>query len=133
MPLVYMRRYTRAIIRANPDWYFVFGDNLLRQGLGGQAREARGEPNTIGIVTKRAPHNGEDAFFTDKDFTVWQFTNKDLFALQASLIEDGNVIVWPLDGIGTGLAQLDKRAPRIHRQIGVIVGYLEMQAIKRES
>ncbi len=54
MTLLYIKKYTRAYIRAHPDWLFVFGDNMMRRGFGGQAAEARGEPNAIGIATKRA-------------------------------------------------------------------------------
>lgn len=125
MPLVYMRRYTRPIIQANPEWYFVFGDNLERSGFGGQAREARGEPNAIGIATKKYPSNHEGSFFTDSDMFFWASRERDTLAQLSKLIGEKKVIVWPLDGIGTGLAQLHTRAPRIHRAIGDLVKYLE--------
>jgi hypothetical protein len=60
---------TRASCRANPDKTFLFGDNAIHAGFGGQAaKEMRGEPNAIGIPTKFYPNMRDDSFFTDKDF-----------------------------------------------------------------
>ena len=56
---------TREIVQANPDKIFLFGDNLLRVGLGGQAGATRGEPNAVGIPTKKTPAGDEAASFTD--------------------------------------------------------------------
>ncbi len=65
MPIRREPHITRQMVRAEPEAYWVFGDNLARKGLGGKAREMRGEPNTIGIVTKRAPTMNPEAFFSD--------------------------------------------------------------------
>ena len=32
----------REDVQANPNKIFVFGDNIMREGLGGQAKEMRG-------------------------------------------------------------------------------------------
>ena len=53
MPVIFMSSITREFVRNHPDFIFVFGDNLAKKGLGGQAREMRGEPNAVGIATKR--------------------------------------------------------------------------------
>jgi hypothetical protein len=45
----------RRDLRANPESLYLFGDNTKRVGIGGQAREMRGEPNAVGIATKNAP------------------------------------------------------------------------------
>ena len=50
---------TRDKIKENPDVLYLFGDNLLRKGLGGQAKEMRGEPNTLGIVSKKYRNESE--------------------------------------------------------------------------
>lgn len=50
---------------------YLFGDNLLRKGLGGQAKEMRGEPNTLGIVSKKYPSNSLSSFYSDGDFYSW--------------------------------------------------------------
>ena len=62
---------TRDKIKENPDVLYLFGDNLLRKGLGGQAKEMRGEPNTLGIVSKKYPSNDISSFYTDEDFYPW--------------------------------------------------------------
>lgn len=64
---------TRAYIQKHPNRLFIFGDNLLKQGLGGQAKECRGEPNTFGIPTKRRPSWDVDAFFTDEPSSLAEF------------------------------------------------------------
>ena len=63
-----MRFITRDYVRANRDKLFLFGDNLEQRGLGGQAAAMRGEPNAIGIPTKKSPSYRADAFFSDDEF-----------------------------------------------------------------
>lgn len=105
---------TRRMLRAEPEKLFVFGDNFRRSGLGGQAKEMRGEPNAVGIPTKRSPSRDENSFLTDERSDYWSKNcGKDIAKL---LVFDGT-IVWPSAGIGTGLAELEKRAPRIWRAI----------------
>ncbi|MBK7804129.1 MAG: hypothetical protein IPJ55_15990 [Chloracidobacterium sp.] len=58
---------TRTFVREHRDHIFLFGDNLVRRGLGGQASAMRGEPNVVGIPTKKLPSNNENAFFTDAE------------------------------------------------------------------
>lgn len=117
MPLLYIRRYTRKLIQAHPDWLFVFGDNLRRTGRAGQAAEARGEPNAVGIATKHAPGLREQDFFTDDDMALWVNAEKEnLFKLNKH-IASGGVVIWPLDSIGTGLSELPKRAPKLYELI----------------
>ena len=59
---------TREMIRNNPQKLFLYGDNLEQKGYNGQAKEMRGEPNTIGIPTKNKPTMEKDAFLTDNDY-----------------------------------------------------------------
>lgn len=110
----YRSRITRKMLRAEPDTLFVFGDNFLRRGLGGQARAMRGEPNAVGIATKRKPTMKANAFFTDADSMAWA-RHSDT-ALRRLFLHPG-LIVWPTAGIGTGLAELEKRAPMIAKAI----------------
>lgn len=51
MPLLFQNTIRRAHLRANPKNLYLFGDNEQRRGLGGLARECRGEPNAVGIAT----------------------------------------------------------------------------------
>lgn len=107
----YRKWITRQMLRDEPEKLFVFGDNMIRVGYGGQAREMRREPNAVGIPTKWSPGMNPEDFFTDEDFTgdVKDTIEKEV----ARLIAFQGTIVWPSDGIGTGLAELPTRAPKI--------------------
>lgn len=104
---------TREMVRANRDKLFIFGDNLERSGYGGQAAAMRGEPNAIGIPTKKSPTNRAGAFFTDLEFEQNKAVIDAAFADVTNAIPDSiRVIVSPSCGLGTGRAQLNRRAPR---------------------
>ena len=109
----YCKHITRQMLKDSPNTLFVFGDNMVEQGFGGQAKEMRGEQNAVGIPTKNYPGIRPSDYFTDDDFAVAsaKISNKfiDLFVHA----RQGGKIVWLLDGIGTGLAQLKERAPKI--------------------
>ena len=110
--LEFMDYIRREDVQANPNKIFVFGDNIMREGLGGQAKEMRGEPNVIGIVTKHSPDSNQESYFNDKDFDkLKKFIDADVNKI-IEQIKLGKTIVFPKMGIGTGLAQLDMRAPK---------------------
>lgn len=110
--IVYQSRIYRADLVANPDVLYLFGDNLQRVGMGGQAGEMRGEPNAVGIATKKAPSSGEFDFFSDYEYGE----------NVASIIHDyerarehdyhGGIVICPLDGLGTGLSDMPNRCPK---------------------
>jgi hypothetical protein len=108
---------TRDMLRSSPETLFVFGDNMKQRGLGGQAREMRGEPNAVGIPTKWRPSNDCDAFFIDTDLPAVQGVIDQAFDRITAHLESGGEVVWPSAGIGTGLADLSARAPRIFEYI----------------
>lgn len=115
MPLLRLSNIKRSALRAQPKWLWVFGDNFTRQGMGGQAAEMRGEPNAVGLVTKRTPGWMDFDFLTDWDlFTVQEISKPDIAKLQDCLRTNGTV-VWPRADIGTGRAQLARRAPRVRK------------------
>ena len=99
---------TRRFIQAHPTWLFVFGDNLERRGLGGQAYATRGEFNVFGVATKRAPHNAPSAFFTEFCIDAVMI---DLNRLDTVADNWERVVCFP--GIGEGRAQLQTRAPKL--------------------
>lgn len=108
---------TRQMMRREPDTLFVFGDNVKGVGMGGQAAQMRGAPNAVGIATKWLPTRDESAYFTDADYDIVRpFIDEQLYRL-AKHLNSGGHVVWPEDGIGTGRAQLDRRAPRIFAMI----------------
>lgn len=108
-----MRFISREYVRANRNKLFLFGDNLEQSGLGGQAEAMRGEPNAIGIPTKKKPSYAEEAFFNDDEFEQNKAAINAALAEAANAVTDSiRVIVIPSDGLGTGRAQLHRRAPR---------------------
>jgi len=107
--ILYQSRILRIDLKANPSVLYVFGDNLAGQGFGGQAKEMRDEPNAIGIPTKRGPH----VYFRDHDFDDAIAGMRNPLAVIELHLRNGGVIVFPADGIGTGLANLSAQSPRI--------------------
>ena len=104
---------TREYVRANRNKLFLFGDNLERRGFGGQAAAMRREPNAIGIPTKKSPSYRDDAFFSDDEFEQNKASIDAAFAeIMRAITDSIRVIVIPSDGLGTGRAQLERRAPR---------------------
>lgn len=83
---------------------FLYGDNVEGYGKGGQAC-IRGMKNTYGIPTKWRSGKDKEDYFTDEDEGVLH-----IFNAINSLPEDV-ILVMSEDGLGTGLAELDKRAP----------------------
>lgn len=117
MPIVFQKRIYRKDLQKNPDWIYVFGDNLERKGLGGQAKEMRGEPNAYGVATKKTPNRNPNAYFRDSEFyDNVAIINADFEPILQALV-DGKTVVFPEDGIGTGLSDLPNKAPKTHQYI----------------
>lgn len=133
MPIVKCDKIHRAVIRLEPERLYVFGDNFAGTGYGGQARECRGEPNSVGIPTKRAPHMREDAFLTDADLEEWRRRAEPAFSRIEEALANGQTVVLPTAGIGTGLAQLEQRAPAIWRELNERLEKFESGARKRRA
>ena len=120
---------TRAMVQANPQTLFVFGDNMDRSGRGGQAREMRGEPNAVGVPTKWYPGRDSKAYFSDEDlrnWKVWKAVHEAFEKMRAALKEGRDVVI-PADGLGTGLADLPTRAPKFHAALEAAIASLEEQ------
>ncbi|MBK7934535.1 MAG: hypothetical protein IPK01_13845 [Acidobacteria bacterium] len=108
-----MKRISREFVRANRDRIFLFGDNLAGKGFGGQAAAMRGEPNCVGIPTKKFPSSRDDAFFTDAEFEQNKAAVDRAFdGLFHKMSKAEQTIVIPADGLGTGRAQLTVRRCR---------------------
>jgi len=113
MPIIYQKFILRTDLQANPEQLYVFGDNVQRVGMGGQAAYMRGEPNAVGVATKWTPSGDPAAYFADTDMSkVKQIWIEDTERLVNHLLEGGTV-VWPEDGIGTGLSDVPARAPKL--------------------
>jgi hypothetical protein len=111
---------TREFIKANPGTLFVYGDNVKRTGYGGQAKVARGEPNTFGIATKWMPSNSPGSYFCD-DEECFKVVKDDLDRLKSELSKYKKVVMFPR--IGAGLAKLPEKAPKLYNFL--------MQGLKR--
>lgn len=101
-------RYTVETLRSNADKVYIFGDNNIRKGKGGQAI-IRDEPNALGIRTKLLPNNSDAAFMTDESY------NENIIKIDEdiqAILDSGKEVVFPEDGIGTGLAKLAEKAPK---------------------
>jgi hypothetical protein len=110
---------TREYIRQHPDTIFVFGDNLEGKGFGGQAKECRGEINAFGVPTKRFPSMIKEAFFSDDDYEVhcWQISD----AVERILMSRKGRKFVVLPGIGTGLAEMPKRCPKVFAYLQAVL------------
>lgn len=107
-----MKWLTRAFVRKHRDHILLFGDNLARRGLGGQAAAMRGEPNVVGIPTKKLPSNCDEAFFTDAELERNKAAIDQAFEHLARIsTAPEQIVVIPAHGLGTGRAQLENRAP----------------------
>lgn len=132
--MIIFRQYRiyRQDLQANPNILYIFGDNLDREGMGGQAKEMRGEPNAFGIATKRSiSHNYPKDYFFDSDEDVIKiiddefeqlhrelYKNLSYFNAAGKYIEKRKFFKYkalciPYDGIGTGLARLKENAPKL--------------------
>lgn len=102
--VIFQKLIFREDLRNNPEVCYLFGDNLARVGLGGQAKEMRNEPNAYGIATKKSPSE----YFTDDEY------NQNIVLIEQDIkrIPKNRLIVVPSDGIGTGLARLSEVAPK---------------------
>ena len=107
--IYFQHRIHRRDLTRNCNMFYVFGDNDLRAGYGGQAREMRGEPNAIGIRTKRAPYNIPRSFYLDEDFHENSHKIRADFAIVKEAMSRGHDVMFPADGIGTGRAQLSSK------------------------
>jgi hypothetical protein len=109
MPVLEQPWINRTHLRDNRDWLYLFGDNEVRWGRAGQAKQCRGELNAIGVATKQSPYR----YWSDKDYdratAIIQVDLEPAFAC----VKNGGTVVIPRDGLGTGLAELPTRAPRI--------------------
>ena len=95
----------------NPNKLYIFGDNSIFKGKGGQA-QIRDCQNAFGIPTKRFPTMNDDAFMRDepKDYEYINTELKLLEKIMKGILYD--TIVFPKDGLGTGLAKMPETSPK---------------------
>lgn len=111
MPVLFQKIIKREDLWSNPKCIYLFGDNLVEAGLGGQAKEMRGEPNALGIPTKSSPYQ----YLSDDDYDLLEITYQQKFNLIKAHLQLGRTVIIPIDGLGTGLAKLEEKAPKIYK------------------
>ena len=122
MPVKFVKLYTKELLKENQDQFFVFGDNYEKAGRGGQAKACRDEPNAIGVPTKKAPNNLPASYLSDDDFADWMIRFNEPAKTIVTLLKQGKVVNFPEDGLGTGLAKLPERSPKIFNHINGFLG-----------
>ena len=114
--------YSIEQCKANPRSIYVFGDNLLRVGEAGQA-SIRSCNNAIGIATKKKPSMLKSSFFSDKEYDKLEpFLKKEMDKI-VDIMFSGNVdtLVFPKDGLGTGLSKLPQMAPKVFLALSALL------------
>ena len=147
--------FNREQVAKDPKRVYVFGDNFVdaQNGYVPSKTQAviRGLPNTIGIPTKRDRNKYKESYLTDSDYDFNLFKgavdeavkkleaiidkNNELYEKaqveqdprkKQALLDQIITIVYPAEGIGTGAAMLDVKAPRLF-------AYLQEQLQKVED
>lgn len=109
--LVWPGFWTRDDVQANPSYLFVFGDNDVGRGRKGQAI-IRGFPNAIGVPTKKFPTFKDSAYYSDEEYEQnCQKIQRAFDAIRAK-VPKFEKLVLPENGLGTGLSDLGRRAPK---------------------
>jgi len=110
---IFEGHWTRLDVNSNTNYLFVFGDNDIKQGMGGQAI-IRNEPNAFGIPTKKLPSMSSNSFYTDNEYDKnIKKINKAIYKIIKEFMKNKyTTLVLPKDGLGTGLAQLNVKAPK---------------------
>ncbi len=100
-------------IQKNKEYLWLYGDNDIKRGKGGQAI-IRDEINTYGIPTKKFPNNNLTSYYTDDEYDNNCEKIITAFNKVRELLKEKNYkgIVFPKMGFGTGLAQLNTKAPK---------------------
>ncbi|RUW57166.1 hypothetical protein [Mesorhizobium sp. M8A.F.Ca.ET.021.01.1.1] len=73
----------------------------------------RGEPNAIGIPTKKRPSMEDGSFFSDADYDEVVPLISARLRRAARHLQNGGIVVIPAAGLGTDRARLREKAPSI--------------------
>lgn len=91
---------TKQFLKENPNYIFVFGDNKKRIGKKGAAK-LRDMPNSYGFITKKAPNNRKESFYTPYEYQ--SIFEKEKEKLKNEIKENPNK-TFLISKIGSGLA-----------------------------
>lgn len=127
MPVIVQKEwFTKEQIQKDRDILYLFGDNVQRVGKGGQAKVCRDEPNCIGVATKLAPTYQESDYMSDDKLAYNIATISRDFLPIIFHLQKGKTVVFPADGIGTGIAKLPEKAPLTYAYIQSMWDYCIM-------
>ncbi len=119
MQIKTQKRFSQEDCNRHLNCLYIFGDNLISQGKTGQAI-IRDCSNTFGIPTKRYPSMEENSFFCDSkeelDYVESCFQRL-INLIKEKRLHNYDTIILPTDGLGTGLAELPQRSPKIFNRI----------------
>ena len=110
--------WSREYVANNKHKIFIFGDNTYDRTVTKYVPKTtqaviRGLPNAFGIDTKR---NRWDAYITDEMFDAYKIYLDDVF-VQLDQLNINHIIVFPKNGIGTGKAMLEIKAPKCFKYL----------------
>jgi hypothetical protein len=91
---------TQEFLDSNPNVYFIFGDNVIREGMGGAAH-LRYHPHSIGFITKKFPDNKSESFYRPDEYSEVFF--EELKKLK-TIIQKRPDKIFYISQLGAGLA-----------------------------
>ena len=121
---------TVELCKNNPNSIIVFGDNLIGKGKKGQAM-IRDCDNSYGVPTKRLPSMQDGSFFSDRE-SEYNLVKERLFNLWMEH-KEGKEIILPFNKIGSGLADLQNKSPKIYKMIESFYKSVEIEINKGEK
>ena len=117
LKIIMKEQIEKADVFFNKNHLFVFGDNDVRKGFGGLAKEVRGSPNSAGIRVKKYPSMSHDSFYNDGEFNEQKKKiDKDIEDIVDRSIEY-EYLVFPKSPIGSGRANLPNKSPRTYKYL----------------
>ena len=107
-----VKRWSLSLVKNDPKCMYIFGDNDIQKGKGGQAI-IRDLPNAWGIPTKRIPSFDKKAYYTEDKHSEQSIKIQNAVDKIRKELEKGYYtwVALPEDGLGTGLAKLPTKAP----------------------
>ena len=117
-PAILVDTLSVQLCRQEEQTIFVFGDNLIGKGTAGQAA-IRYMPNTVGIPTKRLPSMAPNAFFSDQPDEAYALLRQ--LSMLAYIHTQGTQIAFPSAGLGTGMARMETKSPRLFNLMNEII------------
>lgn len=118
------------LCKNNPNSIIIFGDNLIGKGKKGQAI-IRDCSNSYGVPTKRLPSMKEGSFFSDQA-SEYNLVKERLLYLWKEH-KEGKEIILPLNKLGSGLADLQNKSPKIYKMIESFYKAVEIEINKGEK